>query len=506
VPPANQTTQAAAGGSIFADLPGASSQPAPRDFAQSVDLLGATAPAVTSSGGLDELLGATIQPQPTRQLAADPLQELLSIPPASSGMHPSSAGQAGILQDLGMDGIFGAGGLAGGADGQGSHLLPSLQTPANSSSASSLLMDLQSAPGASNGANVLMHGGVSGQGPCAAGGAFPAAQAPAGGLAAELGSVYGALAPAQRAGGVGGALDLGTGAGGGSGLGSIFVENSTSSIAGAAMPVGIGGGGGMLGVSTGLQAGPSHATRPTPTPSASDTDIFAGLGGLSSGAAAGGQGNSGGSGALDGMFGGAAARGPPLGTSGSSLGGALPLPDASASSISAFGALLNPEPPPLPEVSYDWALSPTMLASVGAPLGAQPAIIHTSEGTGIKTAALVGMVGDEARLLLQFRESRGSSGRGSSAAGAAAVRYHLPANTHAQYLGEPEPAAVPAADGAAASFALPPLPWPRGVTHVLRLQGAPLPPEGEQLIRVRVALICNDTSDLFEVARLPSSL
>lgn len=260
----------------------------------------------------------------------------------------------------------------------------------------------------------------------------------------------------------------------------------------------------MLRVSTGLQAGPLHATRANATPSAPDTDIFAGLGGLSSGVAVGGQGNSGGSGALDGMFGRAAARGPSLGTSGSLLGGALPLPEASTSGISAFGALLDQEPPPLPEVSYDWALSPAMLASVGAPLGAQPAIIHTSEGTGIKTAALVGLVGDETRLLLQFRESSGSRGRGSSAA--TAVQYHLPANAHAQYLGEPEPAAVPAADGAAASFALPPLPWPRGVTHVLCLQGAPLPPGGEDQIRVRVALFCNNASDVFEVARLPSSL
>lgn len=499
-PAASNRTPAVAEGSIFADLSVASSHRARQD-ASSVDLLDTTWPAraaSASASGLDDLLGMAAQ-QPAHKSslsqgqaahAADPLQGLLSIPTvASSSNYASGKGNAGILEDLGMDGGLGAGGRAVGAGTLGSHEVPALHAPANPSSSSSLLMDLQStlAPG---GANVGQHNGGLAQGAAAAGGSLLAAQAPAGGMAAELRSVYGAAAPMQGSGGAGEVLNRGSAAAVGPGRASMFGDISAPSIVGATMPAGMGGNGGIFGDAAGVQASASHAMRPSlPTP---DSDMFAGLGGLSGGITASGQGLNGASGsALDGMLGTGVVREPSAGMGGSSTRG-LPLPDVSDSGISAFGALLNPAPPPPPEVSYNWALSPPMLASVGATPAAQPEVrvIHTSDSTGIETAALARQVGDQARLLLQFRESRGASGSGLQAA----VRYQLPAHVQVEYLGEPVP--VLAADG---SVALPPLPWPRGVTHVVCLKGAPVPAGGEHQLRVRVALTCDTASDVFEV-------
>jgi len=262
--------------------------------------------------------------------------------------------------------------------------------------------------------------------------------------------------------------------------------------------VAMGGGGGLLDGNAGWGAGRSHATQPNVM--APGADLFAGLGGLEGGSLAAAAG-----GAPAGMLGGGSAReGAGMG---SSLGAGVrggSLLDAGESGgesgISAFGALLNPAPPlTAPEVRYDWALPPPTLAAVGAAAGAQPREVHVSASTGITTVVLAGSVGEEPRLLLQFREET----RGGGAAGlqGGAVRYRLPAQVRVEFRGDAPPA--PSADG---WIPLPPLPWPRGVTHVLGLSGSPLPAGGEQLMRLHVTLSSKGSSDAFEVSPGPLPL
>ena len=100
------------------------------------------------------------------------------------------------------------------------------------------------------------------------------------------------------------------------------------------------------------------------------------------------------------------------------------------------------------------------------------------------------LVDQEVRLLLQFRESLGASGSGH----VVHVRYQIPPHVEVKYLGDPTP--LPAGDG---TIALPPMPWPRGVTHVLCLKAGGMPAGGEAAMRLRLAVASNGKFDLVEI-------
>jgi len=100
------------------------------------------------------------------------------------------------------------------------------------------------------------------------------------------------------------------------------------------------------------------------------------------------------------------------------------------------------------------------------------------------------LVDQEVRLLLQFRESLGASGTGH----VVHVRYQIPPHVQVKYLGDPTP--LPAADG---TIALPPMPWPRGVTHVLCLAAGGMTAGGEAAMRLRLAVASNGKFDLVDI-------